>query len=211
MMKTSNTAGEEEQPSWLNVVGESPSQTMEQGTIQQPQQIPPQQQQQTHSTTARRCIKMTFFVINLGFMIMMSAAGFLGIQSAQSISDSSTIIVGLYMFLFAVIMGLYEILQIYPCTGVDTFYKKNFGFLYGVTGKCAFLIFMAVLCFGLVTPTSAQSTTTTGSTPQSLNIQNQAQQLAVATGILVGLWGIIQYVVYWKFPHLFDEKTKFQL
>ena len=142
---------------------------------------------------------------------MMSAAGFLGIQSAQSISDSSTIIVGLYMFLFAVIMGLYEILQIYPCTGVDTFYKKNFGFLYGVTGKCAFLIFMAVLCFGLVTPTSAQSTTTTGSTPQSLNIQNQAQQLAVATGILVGLWGIIQYVVYWKFPHLFDEKTKFQL
>ena len=208
----------EEQPSWLNTGGESSAQPMEQGTLQQPQQIPPQQQQQqqqTHSTTTRRCIKMTFFVLNLGFMVMMSAAGFLGIQSAQSISDSSTIIVGLYMFLFAVIMGLYEILQIYPCTGVDTFYKKNFGFLYGVTGKCAFLIFMAVLCFGLVTPNTAQSTTTTGSstpaTPQGLNIQNQAQQLAVATGILVGLWGIIQYAVYWKFPQLFDEKTKFQL
>ena len=205
MMKTSNTSDIEEQPSWLNVVGES--QPMEQGT---PQQTPPQQQQQTHSTTSRRFIKMFFFVMNLGFMIMMSAAGFLGIQSAQSISDSSTIIVGLYMFLFAVIMGLYEILQIYPCTGVDTFYKKNFGFLYGVTGKCAFLIFMAVLCFGLVTPNSSNSTTT-GSTPQGLNVQNQAQQLAVATGILVGLWGIIQYAVYWKFPQLFDEKTKFQL
>jgi hypothetical protein len=109
---------------------------------------------------------------------------------------------------------LYEILQIYPCTGVDTFYKKNFGFLYGMAGKCGFIVFMALLCFGLVTPneanTTSTSTTTDISNAKGLNIQTQAQQLAVATGVLVGLWGIIQYICYWKLPQFFDQKEKFR-
>ena len=145
---------------------------------------------------------------------MQSAAGFLGIQSATGISDSSTIIVGIYMFVFAVILGLYEILQIYPCSAVDLFYKKNFGFLYGMAGKCGFIVFMALLCFGLVTPneanTTSTSTTTDISQAKGLNIQSQAQQLAVATGVIVGIWGIIQYTCYWKLPHFFDQKEKFR-
>ena len=132
-------------------------------TEAQQQQQQQQQQTQQPSTAYRRCVKITFFCINEGFMIMEAAAGVLGIGSAQGISDSSTVIVGLYMFLFAVILGLYEVIQVWPVTAVDTFYKKNFGFLYKMAGKCGFLVFMAVLCFGLVTPNTSNSTSTSSS------------------------------------------------
>jgi hypothetical protein len=46
---------------------------------------------------------------------------------------------------------------------------------------------MAVLSFGLSSP----------------------QQLAIATGVLVGSWGVIQYLLYMKFPEYFDKKEKF--
>jgi hypothetical protein len=146
---------------------------------------------------------VVFTVINIGFMVMMSAAGALGIKSASGISDSSSVIVGLYMCLFAAILAVFEIIQIYPHPVIDTIYKKNFGFLYGMVGKCGFLIFMAILCFGLVTPTTPTKTFSNDdaakkSATLQIQTQTQAQQLAISTGALVGAWGIIQFVVSWK-------------
>jgi hypothetical protein len=206
-----------DQPSWLGQPHAVPVQ-MDMEAQQQQQQQQQQHQTAQPSTAYRRCVKITFFCINMGFMVMESAAGVLGIGSAQGISDSSTVIVGLYMFLFAVILGLYEVIQVWPVNAVDTFYKKNFGFLYRMAGKCIFLVFMAVLCFGLVTPNTSNASSTnsisTGTTttplPANLNIQTQAQQLAVGTGVLVSLWGIIQYIVWWKLPWFFDEKTQYR-
>ena len=48
------------------------------------------------------------------------------------------------MILFAAIIFLYELIQIRPCGYIDEVWKKNFGFLYGVGGKCCFIIFMGI-------------------------------------------------------------------
>lgn len=105
-------------------------------------------------------VKAIFLIINLGLMIMMSATGALGIRNSSSITDSSTIIVGLYMILFSGMLATFEIIQIYPCSLIDLLYKKNFGFLYGLMGKSGFTVFMAVLSFGI--PDPAQMALATG-------------------------------------------------
>ena len=91
-------------------------------------------------------------IINLSLMTMMSATGVLGIKNSSSITDTSTVIVGLYMILFSAILVIYEIIQIYPCSLIDNAYKRNFGFLYGLMGKSGFTVFMAVLSFGITDP-----------------------------------------------------------
>ena len=105
-------------------------------------------------------VKAIFLIINMALMVMMSATGVLGIKNSSSVTDVSTVIVGLYMILFAAMLAIFELIQIYPCSAIDFLYKKNFGFLYGMIGKSGFTIFMAVLSFGIIDP----------------------QQLAVATG-----------------------------
>jgi hypothetical protein len=99
-------------------------------------------------------------------MIMMSATGALGIKNSSSITDSSTIIVGLYMILFSGMLATFEIIQIYPCSLIDILYKKNFGFLYGLMGKSGFTVFMAVLSFGI--PDPAQLAVATGKNGSTL-------------------------------------------
>jgi hypothetical protein len=111
-------------------------------------------------------VKAIFLIINLGLMIMMSATGALGIKNSSSITDSSTIIVGLYMILFSGMLATFEIIQIYPCSLIDILYKKNFGFLYGLMGKSGFTVFMAVLSFGI--PDPAQLAVATGKNGSTL-------------------------------------------
>lgn len=76
----------------------------------------------------------------LGGAIMMAAAGALGIKDANSVNDTGLVFIGLYMHIFAAILFCYEAIQIRPCEILDTFYKRNFGFLYGPNGKGAYLI-----------------------------------------------------------------------
>ena len=97
-------------------------------------------------------VKAIFLTVNLGLMVMMAATGALGIMNSSSVSDVSTVIVGLYMILFAGMLAIFELIQIYPCSAIDFLYKKNFGFLYGLMGKSGFTIFMAVLSFGITNP-----------------------------------------------------------
>lgn len=110
-------------------------------------------------------VKGIFLVINLGLMVMMAATGALGIQGTSSVSDVSTVLVGLYMILFAGLLAVFELIQIYPCSMIDFVYKKNFGFLYGLMGKSGFTVFMAVLSFGL--SATQQLPVATGEKPES--------------------------------------------
>ena len=135
------------------------------------------------SNSAPKCkgfVKAIFLIINLGLMVMMSATGVLGIKNSSSISDTSVVIVGLYMILFAAVLAIYEIIQIYPCSLIDLVYKKNFGFLYGLMGKSGFTIFMAVLSFGITNP----------------------QQLACATGwlsVLLSIAALFGETIFFRF------------
>jgi hypothetical protein len=65
--------------------------------------------------------------------------GVLGIGTSKSISDTSTVIIGLYMILFAAMSGIFEIIQIYPCSMIDNVYKKNFGKLH--------VLYMFIYCY----------------------------------------------------------------
>lgn len=70
----------------------------------------------------------------------MAATGALGVGSANSINDTGTIFVGIYMVLFAAVLFTFEIAQFCPGSSVDNIMKRNFGFLYGYIGKGLFIL-----------------------------------------------------------------------
>jgi hypothetical protein len=127
----------------------------------------------------------TFF--NLGICVFMAATGALGVKFSAGVTDTGNAFVGVYMCLFAAILFSFEIIQLYPCDAIDGFYKRNFGFLYGVMGKSAYTCFMAILCFGLRKP----------------------WDLAMPCGIVVFAFGLFQVAYHWRFPDHFDKKEKY--
>ncbi len=84
-------------------------------------------------------VKWTFFFLNIGFMLFLAAVGALGVGASNNIDDTGVIFVGIYMILFAAIEFIFEISQVMPWEALDTFIKKNFGFLYGMIGKGMFI------------------------------------------------------------------------
>jgi len=178
---------DEEQPAWLRTsapAGGAP--------LPPPTSSYPTSSAATSSSEAdppyKKTVKGLFTFFNLGFMVFLAATGALGVGSADSINDTGDIFVGIYMVLFAAIVFIYEISQFCPNTSLDTFMKRNFGYLYGVIGKGLFILFMGVLAFGLSSPRS----------------------LAIACGVLVCAWGPVQIAVYLKWPLYFDKKEKYQ-
>lgn len=85
-------------------------------------------------------VKGIFLFFNLGFMVFMAATGALGIASANSVNDTGAVFVGIYMILFAAIVFIYEVAQIFPSKKLDDLIKVNFGFLYGIIGKGLFIL-----------------------------------------------------------------------
>ena len=71
---------------------------------------------------------------------MISATGALAVGGANSASDAGAAFVGIYMVLFAGILFVHEVVQIFPMEYIDTVLKKNFGFLYGYIGKSCYLL-----------------------------------------------------------------------
>mmetsp|Transcript_5963 Transcript_5963/g.13173 ORF Transcript_5963/g.13173 Transcript_5963/m.13173 type:complete len:171 (+) Transcript_5963:77-589(+) len=126
--------------------------------------------------------------MNMGSSIFMAATGALSMATASGINDTGLIFVGLYIMIFSAIIFLYELAQLSKWEKFDSFMKKNFGFLYGVIGKSAFLAFTAILCFGLKQPVA----------------------ITVSCGIIVSAWAVLQILVFFKFPEYFDVKEKYQ-
>jgi hypothetical protein len=85
-------------------------------------------------------LQVIITVFMMGAAVMMACAGALGIKNANNVNDTGLVFIGLYMHIFAAILFCYEAIQIRPCDVLDTFYKRNFGFLYGPNGKGAYLI-----------------------------------------------------------------------
>jgi hypothetical protein len=73
-------------------------------------------------------------------MVFLAATGALGIQQADGVDDTSVVFVGIYLIMFAAIVFLYEVAQMCPDSSIDIFFKKNFGFLYGIIGKSLFIM-----------------------------------------------------------------------
>lgn len=71
---------------------------------------------------------------------MMSANGAIAMASANSANDTGLVFLGLYLMLFALILFLYELMNVVHIEYLDQVMKKNFGFLYGTIGRCTYLM-----------------------------------------------------------------------
>ncbi len=70
---------------------------------------------------------------------MMAACGAFIVKGSDSVNDTGSVFIGIYMVLFAAIMFCYELIQIKPIEKLDNIYKENFGFLYGPNGRGIYL------------------------------------------------------------------------
>jgi len=130
-------------------------------------QVPPQQQQR--DPPAKRFMKCFVIFIDIFLSTLVAATGALGIGSSTSIGDANTIFVGLYLIFFSGILFFYECMQMCKCSAIDNIIKRNCGFLYGPFGKGCYLVFIAILTFGISDP----------------------KDLALGAGVVTILWGIL--------------------
>jgi COPI associated protein len=81
---------------------------------------------------------------------MMAALGVLTLLTLTfPIVDPSLAFLAVYMMLFAILLFAYEFMWWTPIAWLNKMLRKNFGFMYGLGGKGAYLIFVAFLCLGL--------------------------------------------------------------
>ena len=118
---------------------------------------------------AKRFMKCFVIFIDIFLSTLISATGALGIGSSSSIKDANTIFVGLYLIFFSGILFFYECMQMCKCSAIDNIIKRNCGFLYGPFGKGCYLVFIAILTFGITDP----------------------KDLALGAGVVTILWGIL--------------------
>lgn len=144
-------------------INQSPSNQQNSSSTAPPQREPP----------AKRFLKCFIVFLDIFLSTLVSATGALGIKSSTSITDANTIFVGLYLIFFSGILFFYECMQMCKCSAIDNVIKRNCGFLYGPFGKGCYLIFIAILTFGVTDP----------------------QNLALGTGIVTILWGILLAVL----------------
>merc|ERR1711918_251384 len=82
-------------------------------------------------------------------MGISAAASVYGILSIKN-GEVGLFFVGLYMLIFAVILGLYELMQFMPVEKIVDLYRWNFGFFFDIKGKALYMIFIAFLNFGFL-------------------------------------------------------------
>ena len=91
-------------------------------------------------------------IVNLGLCASMVAAALYTLFEVEDFSNTdelSEIFVSLYMIMFSALLSAYEFMWWFPIPVVNKSIRKNFGFLYGIKGKAAFIIFVAILNFGM--------------------------------------------------------------
>jgi len=144
------------------------------------------------TTGDKNKLMMSYFTLITHTIIclLLSTASALGIQSSYATS-ANTVVVGLYILLFSLILLVYEIVQVGTkcCTNrldwIDLLWKKNFGFLYGPLGRGAYVMFVGALMFGI------------------------SGSLATGAAIFCIIWGIALILISYQFKNLFEEKQKF--
>jgi hypothetical protein len=98
------------------------------------------------------CVQSLLSIFSIGLSAMMCCLGVFGIMEVKELAE---IFVSVYMILFSVLLFLYELLWWsgrLPCCDaakVNKHLRTNFGFMYGVRGRGAYLVFVAFVVLGL--------------------------------------------------------------
>jgi len=79
-------------------------------------------------------------VITMGLCCMMCATALLGLAMLHGIENIGKIFVAVYMIFFAVLLFMFELVQVQPWPAVDHLFQRNFGFLYSAKGKALYII-----------------------------------------------------------------------
>lgn len=98
-----------------------------------------------------KCVQILLSLMNITVCALMTYLGVEGIISMNfgvNFDQFSWFFVTIYMFVFAGILLMYEIVWWTKLKSVNRSLRKNFGFMYGIRGKGLFLIFVAFLTVG---------------------------------------------------------------
>jgi hypothetical protein len=79
-------------------------------------------------------------VMNLGLGVCVLFNGLMALGHKSNTDNVGVLFIATYMVIFSSILVAYEMIQICPIQCIDVPFKKNFGFLYGCYGKCAYLL-----------------------------------------------------------------------
>lgn len=138
------------------------------------------------SPAVAKHVPLMFRVANIGLCVFMCATAIDSLSNESSESDTDAIFVALYVFLFAVMLFVFEAMSFLPkpIAYVDAVYRANFGFMYKPVTKAVFLVFVGFLQFGLDS--------------------SHSNALGLSCGILTISSGILMAVVYCKDTSIFD-------
>jgi hypothetical protein len=81
-------------------------------------------------------------VLYMCVSILMAAAAALALNGASL----GTVFIALYVFFFAIIICCFEL----ALSMVSIWISQNFGFMYTLTGKIGFILYVAALCYNLL-------------------------------------------------------------
>ena len=103
-------------------------------------------------------VQRIFSVVTLALCAAMAVTAVyvllnVGLMDEKEISEA---FVGVYMIIFSMLLAGYEIMWWMPVPWVNKSLRKNFGFLYGLKGKAGFIIYVAILNFGLIGSNDAE-------------------------------------------------------
>lgn len=99
-----------------------------------------------HNSGKTNWFQRVLSIFSIGLSAMMCCLGVYGILEQSQLAE---IFVSIYMILFAVLLFAYELMWWKGIDSVNKNLRMNFGFLYSVKGKAAYLIFVAFLVIGL--------------------------------------------------------------
>ncbi len=124
-------------------------------------------------------------------MILYGYTAYLTLISVDNfnIKQTGQSFVAAYMLIFGFILVIFEVSQITPCEWFNNWVKRGFGFLFGPIGKSCYLVFIGIMSFGLTKTTS--------------------DNFPLVAGIVIIAWGIVQAILAFSLPDLFDKKEKY--
>jgi len=147
----------------------------------------------TYESTAsgKNCVQRTLSVLNMvvsGLMVM--TAVFQILESGFDYDILQETFVSVYMILFASLLFGYEFMWWMGIPWVNKMIRKNFGFLYGVKGKAAFIVFVAFLNFGLE-----------GAEGELQGTKMKLREFSIILGVAMLALGVIHFIVWFKYEY----------
>jgi len=135
------------EPAWASTGGDKAA------TTSIPSSAAPSAQPNSYQAPGRGCsgcVQRMLSVANISLSVLMAALGVLTIiEVGADVSDFARTFVSVYMIIFALLLAFYELMWWVPIPFINMNLRKNFGFMYGIKGKAAYLIFVAFLTIGL--------------------------------------------------------------